>query len=97
MGVSLSMAEGACAALIGANGAGKTTILRLATGLLCPGSGTISVFGQEVAGLDPRSKDRSVALVPQQVSIPFDFTVRQIVEQGRTPCLRLEVPVRNFR
>jgi ABC-type multidrug transport system ATPase subunit len=58
-GVSFSLAEGACAALIGPNGAGKTTLLRLASGLLRPGSGTISVLGQEVASLDPRSKARS--------------------------------------
>jgi len=88
-GASFSLAEGSSAALIGPNGAGKTTLLRLAAGLLRPSSGTISVFGQEVVSLDPRSKARSVALVPQQVSIPFDFTVRQIVEQGRTPYLRL--------
>jgi len=88
-GASFSLAEGSSAALIGPNGAGKTTLLRLAAGLLRPSSGTISVFGQEVVSLDPRSKARSVALVPQQVSIPFDFSVRQIVEQGRTPYVRL--------
>jgi iron complex transport system ATP-binding protein len=87
--VSFSLAEGSSAALIGPNGAGKTTLLRLAVGLLHPASGAVSVFGHEVASLDSRSKARCVALVPQQVSIPFDFTVRQIVEQGRTPYVGL--------
>jgi len=87
--VSFSLAEGSSAALIGPNGAGKTTLLRLAAGLLRPASGTISVFGHELVSLDSRSKARSVALVPQQVNIPFDFSVRQIVEQGRTPYVRL--------
>jgi len=87
--VSFFLPEGACAALIGPNGAGKTTLLRLAVGLLRPTSGSISVFGENVVTLDPRHRAQSIAVVPQQVSIPFDFTVRQIVEQGRTPYLRL--------
>lgn len=87
--ISFSLAEGACAALIGPNGAGKTTLLRLAAGLLHPSSGNISVFGQDITTLDSRRRAQSVALVPQQVSVPFDFTVREIVEQGRTPYLRL--------
>ena len=87
--VSFSLAEGACAALIGPNGAGKTTLLRLAAGLLRPLRGDISVFGQDVTALDPKSRAQSIALVPQQVSIPFDFTVREVVEQGRTPYLPL--------
>jgi len=86
---SFFLTEGACTALIGPNGSGKTTLLRLAAGLLRPTSGSISVFGQDVAALGPRQLARSIAVVPQQVAIPFDFTVREIVEQGRTPYLRL--------
>ncbi|MBO0910549.1 MAG: ABC transporter ATP-binding protein [Acidobacteria bacterium] len=87
--ISFFLPEGVCTALIGPNGAGKTTLLRLAMGLLRPASGSISAFGENVAALDPRHKARLIALVPQQVTIPFDFTVREIVEQGRTPYLRL--------
>jgi len=36
-----------------------------------------------------RQRSRLVALVPQQLDVPFDFTVQQIVEQGRTPYLGL--------
>jgi iron complex transport system ATP-binding protein len=64
-------------------------LLRLAAGLLRPTSGSISLFGENVAALDRRHRARSIALVPQQVTIPFDFTVREIVEQGRTPFLQL--------
>jgi iron complex transport system ATP-binding protein len=87
--ISFFLPQGACAALIGPNGAGKTTLLRLAMGLLQPTSGSISVFGENLVALDRRHRAQLIAMVPQQVSIPFDFTVRQIVEQGRTPYLRL--------
>ena len=49
--VSFHLEEGCCAALIGPNGVGKTTLLRLSAGLLRWSSGYISVGGQAVTGL----------------------------------------------
>ncbi len=74
-----------CTALIGPNGGGKTTLLRLAAGLLRPSSGRILFQGSELADLSRREVARRIALVPQHLEIPFSFTVQQIVEQGRTP------------
>jgi len=74
-----------CTALIGPNGGGKTTLLRLAAGLLRPSSGRILFEGAELADLTRRDVARRIALVPQHLVIPFSFTVQQIVEQGRTP------------
>jgi len=51
-GVSLQVAQGAVVALIGANGAGKTTAMRLISGLLKPTGGTILLDGRPVQGLD---------------------------------------------
>jgi len=51
-GVSLDVAPGAVVALMGANGAGKTTAMRLISGLLAPTRGTILLDGQRVDGLD---------------------------------------------
>jgi len=45
--------------------------------------------GHNASSLLHRQRSRLVALVPQQLDIPFDFTVQQIVEQGRTPYLGL--------
>jgi iron complex transport system ATP-binding protein len=96
--MSLELPQGACAALIGPNGAGKTTLLRLAAGILEPSYGTITLGGQSLASLGRKERSCLIALVPQQLDVPFDFSVQQIVEQGRTPYLGfLRGPVREDR
>ena len=84
-----SIEKGSCTALIGPNGGGKTTILRLASGLLRPSSGKIIFDGEEVQAKSRRRIAQQIALVPQHLEIPFSFTVQQIVEQGRTPYIGL--------
>ena len=85
--VSLCLEQGECAALIGPNGIGKTTLLRLAAGVLASSVGSVSLAGRRLDTFRRAEAARSVALVPQRFEVPFDFTVRQIVEQGRTPYL----------
>ncbi len=88
-GMNLALEEGTATALIGPNGAGKTTLLRLIAGTLRPSAGKILREGQSLTALSARQRARLVALVPQQLDVPFDFTVQQIVEQGRSPYLGL--------
>jgi iron complex transport system ATP-binding protein len=87
--VSLALQTGTCTALIGPNGVGKTTLLRIAAGALSPTSGSIRLEGKRLAAMPRKQRARHIALVPQQLDVPFDFTVQQIVEQGRTPHLGL--------
>lgn len=87
--ITLALPSGACAALIGPNGAGKTTLLRIAAGTLTPSSGHIMLDAQPLHDRPRRQRSRLIALVPQQLDVPFDFTVQQIVEQGRAPYLGL--------
>jgi branched-chain amino acid transport system ATP-binding protein len=56
--VTLSLSRGAIHALIGPNGAGKSTLVNLLSGELTPGSGSIMLRGEEIAGLPPHRVSR---------------------------------------
>jgi iron complex transport system ATP-binding protein len=87
--VDLELPEGSSTALIGPNGIGKTTLLRLAAGVLQCRAGSVLLNDQPLHALPLKVVARSIAFVPQQLDVPFQFTVRQVVEQGRTPYLGL--------
>lgn len=82
--VSLSVDEGEWIAVIGPNGGGKTTLLRLIMGFLSPQSGSLTVFGHE-----PMDGYHGLAYVPQR--LPFDrrfpVSVLEVVLEGRLYCL----------
>jgi len=83
--VSLSVDDGEFLALVGPNGVGKSTLLKTMGGLLRPTAGRVLVDGHDVASLSARRTARLVASVPQETSFDFDFSVREVVEMGRTP------------
>jgi ABC-type cobalamin/Fe3+-siderophores transport system ATPase subunit len=82
---TFDLEEGSCSALIGTNGVGKTTLLRIAAGVLRPASGEVTLRGRAMKTIPLKEIARTIALVPQQLELPFEFTVQQVVEQGRTP------------
>src|SRR5579875_483964 len=85
--VSLAIAPGELAGLIGPNGAGKSTLLKLAAGIIHPQAGRIVIQGTDVRRLTREQLARRVAVVPQDFSVQFGYTVRQVVELGRTAYL----------
>jgi iron complex transport system ATP-binding protein len=87
--LSFGIASGAFFAIIGPNGAGKTTLLRLLAGIDKPASGSIQVRGKPVGVYPRKALARRLALVPQLTQVDFPFTVREIVQMGRTPHLGL--------
>ena len=65
-GVSLTVNQGETVALIGANGAGKSSILRAITGLAKPTQGTVEFEGERIDGTDPSDiVKRGIAMVPE--------------------------------
>jgi iron complex transport system ATP-binding protein len=84
-GVSLDVEQGELVGLVGPNGAGKTTLLRIARGSLTPDSGRVRIVGDPVEDLSAKAIGRRVATVPQDTSVSFSFSVREMVEMGRTP------------
>lgn len=76
--VSLSMAEGEIVALLGANGAGKSTTLKTISGLLKPTSGCIRFQGEEITGLSPHQiVQKGIAHAPEGRAIVPHFSVRE--------------------
>ena len=80
---SLDVDDGEILGVIGANGSGKTSLLKLMAGLLRPQQGQISLHGSDVATLSPLEMARLVALVPQESQVLFPFTVGELVLMGR--------------
>lgn len=76
--VSLTIPDGSFVVLLGPTGAGKTTTLRMVSGLDKPDSGDILIDGQSIKGLTPAQ--RNVAMVFQQYSLYPHLTVRQNLE-----------------
>lgn len=83
--VSLTVAAGEFVAIIGPNGSGKSTLLRCLGRLLRPKSGTVSLGGEPVFDIDPRTFARRVAFVPQGPLAPPDLVVEELVWRGRFP------------
>jgi iron complex transport system ATP-binding protein len=93
-GIDLVVGAGERVALVGPNGAGKSTLLRAITGLVTPSAGSVRVDGKPLGSLDRAAVARRIAVVPQQVVVPFATRVEELVELGRLPH---EDPLRGAR
>lgn len=85
--VDLSIAAGACTALLGPNGSGKSTLLRLLLGVLAPDRGRVEFDGRPITEWARPDLARRIGVVPQVEEMPFPVTVREVVAMGRYPHL----------
>ena len=82
-GVSLEVNEGEIVTLIGANGAGKSTVLNTISGLLHPRGGSVTFMGQDLKGVPPHKLvARGMAQVPEGRRIFLQMTVEENLEMG---------------
>ena len=82
-GVSFEVNEGEVVTLIGANGAGKSTVLNTISGLLTPKSGSITFDGQDLHGVAPHKViSHGLAQVPEGRRVFLQMTVEENLEMG---------------
>lgn len=83
--LDLDLQQGEWLSLVGANGSGKSTFLKLLARILPPITGKVLLDGKEIHCLPPQTVAKRIAILPQQQIIPSGLTVRQLVSLGRTP------------
>ena len=84
-GVSLRVERGEMFGLLGPNGCGKTTVLRLVSGALRPRTGHVELLGADVGAMAARDVARRVAVVPQDTAPVFSMAALEVVLLGRHP------------
>ncbi|PZR21530.1 MAG: ABC transporter ATP-binding protein [Flavobacterium psychrophilum] len=83
--VHLTFAEANLIALIGANGIGKSTLLRTLTGIQKPLSGEVQLNGKNITGYTPSELAQNLAVVLTESLPPSNLTVFELVALGRQP------------
>jgi len=83
--LSFSIGEGEFVGLLGANGSGKSTILKLGSGILKPSSGNLMLWGKSLYSYNNRDRAKLISYLPQVLDIAVPFTVRELVGMGLYP------------
>ncbi len=85
--ITMSISAGETLGIIGPNGSGKSTLMRLLSGVLEPTQGDVRLHDRPISSYTPIERAREIAVVPQETSIEFPFTVTETVLMGRAPHL----------
>ena len=83
--VSLHANQGELVAILGPNGAGKSTLLGVLAGDLAPDTGAVHFGDTQITSLTKPELALRRAVLPQQVTVSFPFSVEEVVEMGRGP------------
>jgi iron complex transport system ATP-binding protein len=87
--LDLDVPAGRITAIIGANGCGKSTVLKALARLLSPHAGQVVLDGRELHSLPSKEVARTLGLLPQSPSAPEGIAVADLVGRGRHPHQRL--------
>lgn len=83
--VSGYLQKGKVTVILGANGAGKSSLLSCLASLRTPDSGTVFLGDQPLASIPAEVRARRIGLLPQQADIHWEINVRALVALGRLP------------
>lgn len=85
--VTVDVEPGAITGLLGPNGCGKTSLLKLLSGIVSPQQGRVTLDGTPLRELRRREVARRIAVVPQETHPAFDYSALEMVLMGRHPHL----------
>ncbi|SHG05167.1 iron complex transport system ATP-binding protein [Flavobacterium micromati] len=83
--ISISLEKGKLIALIGANGVGKSTLLKTITGILKPLSGNVLLNEKKITAYDPLELAQNLSIVLTEKLPPSNLTVFELIALGRQP------------
>jgi ABC-type cobalamin/Fe3+-siderophores transport system ATPase subunit len=83
--LSFTLGQGAFIGLLGANGSGKSTILKLASGILKPSAGHVRLWGTDLHSLRNRDRAKLISYLPQTLDMSIPFTIAELVGMGLYP------------
>lgn len=85
--LTFSVPKGDFFIIIGPNGSGKTTLMKVISGILKPQKGRLEILNRSINHYNLKALARTIAFVPQMVTVDFPFTVIEMVLMGRSPYL----------
>lgn len=86
--INMNIKPGTFISVIGPNGSGKSTLLKIISTYLKPQKGVILLDSKEIDKLPRKEVSKKISVVPQNISLEFDFKVKDIVMMGRHPYIR---------
>jgi len=81
--ISLHIPKGSMTTIMGLNGTGKTTLLRIMSSYLKPVNGDVAVEDRPAKELSPKELAKKIAFVPQEFPTEFPYTVQEFIMMGR--------------
>ena len=83
--VDATLRRGRVTVILGPNGAGKSTLLQALAGLVAPATGSVTLVGEAVTTLAPRTRARRIGYLPQDAAVHWNLPAREVVALGRVP------------